>query len=188
MGDLWEVRWHGRGGQGAVTAAKLLALGALEQGKHIQGFPEYGPERGGAPLQAFTRVSDEKIRVHCQVQEPKVVVVIDPTLVGAVDVTSGLPKDGVILVNTTETPAVMKKKLGLSSQKVFTVDASGIAMAKLKRHLPNTPMLGALAKATTVVKLEAIIDGFRKESKFSEQVTEANVAAIRQAYEEVKGA
>ena len=129
MSDLIEIRWHARGGQGAVTASKLLAEAALEEGKYFQGMPDYGAERMGAPIRAFTRISSEPIVPYCQVTEPDVVVVLDPTLIDIVDLTEGLKKDGTLLVNTTASPDQVRSQLGFKG-KVFTVDATGIAMEK----------------------------------------------------------
>ena len=124
MEKLIEVRWHGRGGQGAVTASKLLATSALAEDKYIQAFPEYGPERMGAPIQSFTRISEIPIKIHCHVTNPSIVVVLDPTLLGAVDVTEGLTEDGVLIINTKDSPARTRDKLNLKGREVYTVDAS----------------------------------------------------------------
>ncbi|MBU1614411.1 2-oxoacid:acceptor oxidoreductase family protein, partial [bacterium] len=124
MAELTEIRWHGRGGQGAKTAALLFADAALSEGKHIQAFPEYGPERMGAPVQSFNRLSDDPITLRCGVESPRIVVVLDPTLMNSIDVTAGLPEDGILLVNTSEDPAEIRRKAKFSKGKVFTVDAS----------------------------------------------------------------
>ncbi len=183
-----EIRWHGRGGQGAKTAATLLAAAALHEGKHSQGFPEYGPERMGAPIRGFTRISDEPILLHCNIAEPDVVVVLDPTLIGTVDVTEGLKPGGVIVVNTVESPEQMRAKLGVEGGKVCTVDASGIALDEIKRDIPNAPMLGALAKVTGVLKLETIKEDIVQKfsGKFNKEMIDGNLRAIQRAYEEVK--
>jgi len=188
MKKLTEVRWHGRGGQGAKTAALALASSALSEGKYIQGFPEYGPERMGAPIQSFTRISDIPITVHAHVVNPDAVVVLDATLLDTVDVTAGLTEEGVILVNTPQSPREVREKLHLSKGKVFTVDATSISLGILGRNLPNTPMLGALIKATGILNLEAVISNVKKkfEKKFSSRVVEGNVQAIKKAYEEVQ--
>ena len=144
MKDLVEIRWHGRGGQGAKTAALLLADAALASGKYIQAFPEYGPERMGAPVASFNRISTEPIYLHSGVLSPRIVIVLDPTLVDSIDVTEGVPQDGTILVNTEKAPADIKKALGITgSIKVYTVDASKISTETIGRDIPNTPMLGA---------------------------------------------
>jgi len=189
MKQLTEIRWHGRGGQGAKTAALLLAGAALDEGKYIQGFPEYGPERMGAPMQSFTRISEDPITIHSHVTSPDAVVVLDFTLLEMVDVTKGLPEEGVILVNTSRSPQEVKKKLGLKKAKVFTVDATSIAMETMGRNLPNTPMLGALIKATSLLKIDTVISNIEKKlgEKYSSKVVEGNVKAIKRSYEEAKG-
>ena len=189
--DMLEIRWHGRGGQGAKTAALLLGEALLATGKYMQAFPEYGAERMGAPIQAFNRISDHPISLHCHVTEPDVVVVIDPTLLEAADVTEGLGPAGKLLVNTTVTPTQVRAKLGLVGRQVYTVDASGIALATIKRNIPNTPMLGALAKVSGVIDLESLIEDSHKrlEKKFraKPEVIEGNLEAMRRGYQEVRG-
>ena len=190
MARLTEVRWHGRGGQGAKTAALLLGDAALSEGNYIQAFPEYGPERTGAPVQSFNRISDEPITIHCHVSSPDVVIVLDPTLIGPVDVTAGLGPDGVIIVNTAEPASQMRKVLGLNGRKLFTLDASTIAKETIGRDIPNTPMLGALIKATGLLSYDTIMEDTRKklEAKFRNrpEVIEGNLKAIERAYKEVK--
>jgi len=183
-----EIRWHGRGGQGAVTASKLLAEAALEDGKYFQGMPDYGAERMGAPVKAFTRISTEEIRPYCQVTEPDVVVVLDPTLLGVVDVTEGLKSDGVLLVNTSEAPEAVRPRAGWENQ-LFTVDATAIAMEALKRNLPNTPMLGALVRVTGVVTKDNLIHALRHKlgETMKETIVEANVQAVERGYKGVQG-
>jgi pyruvate ferredoxin oxidoreductase gamma subunit len=189
MEKLIEVRWHGRGGQGAVTASKLLATSALAEDKFVQAFPEYGPERMGAPIQSFTRISETPIKIHYHVTNPDIVVSLDPTLLGVVDVTEGLTEDGVLIINTEESPAQIREKLNLKGRKVYTVDASKIAQETIGRPLPNTPLIGALIKATGLLKLEKVLadieDKFKK--KFSSNIVEGNINAIKRAYQEVKG-
>jgi len=186
--ELIEIRWHGRGGQGAVTASKLLAEGAIREGKFIQAFPEYGPERMGAPIKSFTRISKTPIVIHSQVYNPQVVIVLDPTLLSVVDVSEGLAKDGTLLVNSSLSPAEIKKQFGINGDRVLSVDATSIAIEKLGKNIPNTPMLGALAKATGLIKLDSLIEGFKKEylHKFKEELIEANIAAMKDAYQKVK--
>ncbi len=190
MGKLTEIRWHGRGGQGAKTAALLFGDAALSEGKYIQAFPEYGPERTGAPVQSFNRVSEEPIDLHCHVKSPQVVVVLDPTLIGPVDVTAGLPDDGVIIVNTNMSAAEMGTKLNLNGRKLYILDASSIAKETIGRDIPNTPMLGALAKVTGLLSFETLMDDTRKklEKKFRNkpEVIEGNLKAIERAFNEVK--
>ncbi len=190
MAKLTEIRWHGRGGQGAKTVALLLGDAALAEGKYIQAFPEYGPERTGAPVQSFNRISDEPITIHCHAKNPNVVVVLDPTLIGPVDVTAGLADDGVIIVNTNLPAEEIKKKMKLNGRKLYTLDASTIAKETIGRDIPNTPMLGALVKVTGVLTYDTLTDDTRKklEIKFRNkpEVIEGNLKAIERAYNEVK--
>lgn len=190
MAKLTEIRWHGRGGQGAKTAALLFGEAVLGQGKHMQAFPEYGPERMGAPVQSYNRISDEAITLHCGVTSPQIVVVLDPTLIGAVDITAGLPADGIMIINTNESAAKYREKLNLKSQTVYTIDASKIAEETIGRNIPNTPMMGALAKATGLLDFEEMITDTKKklEKKFKSkpEVIEGNLKAIRRAYDELK--
>jgi len=188
MKKITEVRWHGRAGQGAKTAALLLAEAALSEGKYIQGFPEYGPEREGAPMKAFTRISDTPIFIHSGVTNPDAVVVLDTTLLGVVNVTEGLPEEGVILVNTGANPADMRKRLNMNKGKVYTVDATAISLEILGRNLPNMPMIGALIKAVPILSLDTLLKGVEKKfgKKFNSKIVEGNISAIRKAYEEVK--
>jgi len=189
MEKLIEVRWHGRGGQGAVTASKLLATSALAEGKYIQAFPEYGPERMGAPIQSFTRINENPINIHCHVVNPSIVLVLDPTLLKAVDVTEGLTEDGVLIVNSEKSPGEIRKKLNLKERKIYTVNASKIAEETIGRPLPNTPLIGALIKVTGLLTLNNVLadieDKFKE--KFSVKIVEGNINAIKRAYQEVKG-
>ncbi|HNS33283.1 MAG TPA: 2-oxoacid:acceptor oxidoreductase family protein [bacterium] len=192
MEDMFEIRWHGRGGQGAKTAALLFGDAALATGKYIQAFPEYGPERMGAPVQSFNRISPQPIRLHSGIENPDVVLVLDVTLVGQVDVTRGLDTEkGVLIINTPLSPDDMKKKLGYTG-KVCTVDASAISTETIGRNIPNTPMIGALVKITGMLELEALLEDTRKKLtvKFRNrpEVIEGNLQAIKRAYNEVKGA
>jgi pyruvate ferredoxin oxidoreductase gamma subunit len=186
--QLTEIRWHARAGQGAVTAAKLVAETALELDRFIQAMPEYGPERMGAPIQAFTRISEDPIEIHNNIEHPSVVVVLDETLLPIVDVTKGLTDDGVIIVNTCSPPEAVRALLGIPHGVVASVDASGISNDTLKRDMPNTPMIGALAKLTGLFTLEQINAHLTKTfgKKFSQEVIDANVAAVTRAYQEVK--
>jgi pyruvate ferredoxin oxidoreductase gamma subunit len=185
---MLEVRWHGRGGQGAKTAAQFLAEAALESGKYIQAFPEYGPERAGAPIKAFTRIDEFPINIHSGVTSPSIVVVIDPTLLNSIDVTEGLMKDGVILVNTPESPETIRKWLKLSTGKVATVDATKISLETLGISMPNTPMLGALVKIKPIVPLDTLIEKIKNKflKKIGEEKTNANINGIKRAYEETR--
>jgi pyruvate ferredoxin oxidoreductase gamma subunit len=190
MGRLIEIRWHGRGGQGAKTAALLFGDACLGAGMYIQAFPEYGPERMGAPVASYNRISDEPITIHSAVENPSVVVILDPTLIGSVDVTKGLRGDGVVLVNTGEPAEKMREKLKLNGQKLYVLDASAIAMETIGRNIPNTPMLGALVGATEIVDFNHMIEDTEKklQKKFRNkpEVIQGNLDAIRKAYEVVK--
>ncbi len=189
---MLEIRWHGRGGQGAKTAALLFADAAVETGKYIQAFPEYGPERMGAPVFAFNRLSDEPILQHCGIKNPNIVVVLDPTLMETIDVTEGISAEGIILVNTQKTAKEIREQLKIKSDKikVYVVDASKIAKDILKRDIPNTPMLGALIKVSKLLEFEPMLESVKKrlEHKFPNRpdVVEGNIKAIIRAYEEVK--
>ncbi len=189
---MWEIRWHGRGGQGAVTAAKFLAEVALSKDFYFQAFPEYGAERMGAPIQAFTRVSNSPIYIRSAIEKPNVIVVLDPTLIGSVDILEGARSDTIILVNTPLSPAEIKKMLNLEDKKnrVLTVDATKIALETIGRPIPNTPLVGALVKATGLFALEEVIESLRASfgKKFSDEVVEGNIMAVKRAYEEVKEA
>ncbi len=187
MKELTEIRWHGRGGQGVVTAAKLLAETALEQNKYFQAFPEYGPERMGAPIQAFTRISSEQIDIHSNITNPNIVIILDDTLLGMVDVTDGIDKDSLILINSEMSPQELRKKLKTEKGKLFSVNASQIALDTLGKQIPNTPMLGALLKATHLMRIEDILDHVRSSfsKKFSKDIIEGNIKAIKRAYDEV---
>jgi len=186
--NLTEIRWHARGGQGAKTAATMVAEAALEEGKFSQGFPEYGPERMGAPVRGFTRISTEPIRLHCPIQAPDVIVVLDPTLLSAESVTEGLKPDGAIIINTPESPAEVRKRFGITGGKVYTVDATRIAIEEIGRPIPNTPMMGALIKVAGVMKLQTIFHDIEKKflKKLGEKGVQGNINAVKRAYEEVQ--
>jgi len=189
MAEVLEIRWHARAGQGAVTAAKSLAETALEEGKYVQAAPEYGPERAGAPLRAFNRISDRPIRIHSPVVSPQVVVVLDPTLIGIVDVAEGTPEDATIVINSPQDPAQVRQKMGLQGRKLYTVDATKIALDTLGRPIPNTPMVAALVRVTGLLRLENLLHQIQKTlgKKFVSKVVEGNLEAVRRAYQEVKG-
>ena len=163
MKDLIELRWHSRGGQGAKTGALVLAEAAMGEGKYIQGFAEYGPERMGAPMKAYNRISEAPITVHYGISNPNVITILDTTLIGKVDVTEGLSEDCVIVVNTSKSPADMRKMLGIEGRSIFTIDASKIARDNIGRDIPNTPMIGAILKATHIMDVEGVIKGIRKK-------------------------
>jgi len=187
--DLTEIRWHGRGGQGAKTAATMVAEAALDEGKFSQGFPEYGPERMGAPIRGYTRIAQVPIRLHCPINAPDVVVVLDPTLLTSANCASGLKPDGAIIVNTQETPADIRAKLGVTHGKVYTVDATTIAIEEIGRPIPNTPMIGALVKVSGAMELDTIFHDIEKKflKKLGERGVQGNVKAVQRAYEEVQG-
>ncbi|MDA8091775.1 MAG: 2-oxoacid:acceptor oxidoreductase family protein [Nitrospiraceae bacterium] len=189
MPDMIEIRWHGRGGQGTVTAAKVLADACLSGGRYVQAFPEYGPERAGAPLRAYNRVSDKELRLYCPVINPKIVSIVDATIIDAMDVTDGALDDALFVVNTTKEPAEIRKLLkAKDTQKVFTVDATSIAMTEIGRPLPNSPMLGAVVKITELVTLPHLIEEVRKSfgKKFAEKIINGNLKAVERGYKEVR--
>jgi len=176
---MMEIRFHGRGGQGAVTAAELLAVSAAEGGKMTQAFPFFGVERTGAPVQAFCRIDDKPIRIHQNVYEPDVVVVLDPTLLSVVDVCAGLKKGGAVIVNTKK----RKGELGLKADRVFTVDATNIALKHLGRPIVNTAMLGAFARITGLVPLDALKRAI--QHRFKGDLAEKNIKAIEECYNSI---
>jgi 2-oxoacid:acceptor oxidoreductase gamma subunit (pyruvate/2-ketoisovalerate family) len=179
---ILEVRWHGRGGQGAWTASELLARAAINEGKYIQSFPEFGPERMGAPIRAFTRISDEPIQMHCAVYNPDVVAVLDPSLLKAVPVTEGLNDEGILIVNSKENPAEMREILKIEKRRIWTVPATEIAIKILNRPITNTAMLGAVARVIRVVSLQSIEKAVSE--RFSGSILEKNVGVIKEAYKE----
>ena len=192
MKDLVEIRWHGRGGQGAKTAALLLGDAALASGKYIQAFPEYGPERMGAPVASFNRISSKPILLHSGVTNPDIVVVLDPTLIESVNVTEGMSDSGLLIVNTERAPEDVKSDCNIKSGiKVFTVDASKISVETIGKDIPNTPMLGALIKATGLLDFTEMLEDMKhkleKKFKSKPEVIEGNLKAIERAYNEVKG-
>jgi len=191
MGKTVEIRWHGRGGQGAKTASLLLAEAAFNTGKYIQGFPEYGPERMGAPITAYNRIADSKIRIHSNIYEPDYVVVVDESLIKDVDVAAGLKKEGAILVNTEKDPAEIKKQLKGYEGRVYSVDARTISIDTLGRYFPNTPMLGAIIKVSEIMKedefLSSMEESFKHKFASKPEVIEGNMKAIKRALQEVKG-
>lgn len=185
-----EIRWHARGGQGAVTAAKLLAEMALQQDLYFQAFPEYGPERMGAPIQCFNRLSTEPINIYCSVDNPHLVVVVDPSLLGAVDFAAGLVPDGSVLVNTGEDLGHLQQRFDLAGRKVYAVNASGISLETVGRAMPNTPILGALVKILGLIPLEkaaAYLHDYFNEH-FNADLAAKNVQAFERAYGEVRSA
>ncbi|MBN2334887.1 2-oxoacid:acceptor oxidoreductase family protein [Candidatus Bathyarchaeota archaeon] len=180
---MFEVRFHGRGGQGAWTASLLLAQAGLKEEKNIQSFPAFGPERAGAPITAFTRISDDKIQIHSSIYEPDVVVVLDPTLLGPA-VADGIGKATKLIVNTAESADAVMKKLGLKGVETWTIDATTLAIDVLGRPITNTAMLGTVVKATGVVKLDSIVDVVK--ARFEGKISELNAQLVKRAYEEAK--
>ncbi|MCM8832965.1 MAG: 2-oxoacid:acceptor oxidoreductase family protein [Candidatus Omnitrophica bacterium] len=191
MKEIFEIRWHGRGGQGAKTAALLFGDACISTGKYIQAFPEYGPERMGAPVTSFNRISSNPIRIHYGIENPDVVVVLDFSLVEQINVCEGLDeKEGILLVNSPFPPEKIREKISFKG-KIYSVDASKIALETIGRDIPNTPMMGALIKVTKILNLEELLKDTKKklEVKFRNkpEVIEGNLKAIERAYYEVKG-
>ncbi len=183
-----QIRWHGRGGQGAKTAAGMVAEVAVAAGKNAQAAPEYGAEREGAPIKAYTRISDNPIRVHDAIYFPNVIVVLDETLLVSEDVEEGLTDDGVLLVNTKRSPQDIRKELGLEGRTVYAIDATGIALDEIGRPIPNTVMIGALLSVTGAAEVDQIEKSIHKKfgAKLSEGMLQGNINAVRRASEEVK--
>ena len=186
--ELTEIRWHARGGQGAKTASTFLAEAAIKDGKYSQGFPDYGPERMGAPMRGFTRVSDQPVRLHCAIDSPDIVIVLDDTLLDTVDVCEGLPADGVLIINSKKDPKAIRDKISWDGKQMYTINASEIALDEMGRPIPNTPMLGALVKVSEMISLEVLLEDItvKFSKKFKKQIVEGNLRAIKRAYEEVK--
>ena len=187
MNDLIEIRWHGRGGQGAKTACLLLADAAFNTGKYIQGFPEYGPERMGAPITAYNRISNSPITIHSAIYEPNYVVVVDDTLLDTVDVTAGLKEDGAIVINTTNDAETLKKKLNGYKGRIYTIDARSISIDALGKYFPNSPMLAAAVAVTGVMKKDEFIHEMRAsyKHKFAKkpEVIDGNMKALTMTFE-----
>ncbi len=187
MKNTIEIRWHGRGGQGAKTAALLLADVAFATGKYVQGFPEYGPERMGAPITAFNRISETPIRVHSNIYDPDYVVVVDETLLHTVDVTAGLKKEGAIIVNTARTPEEIQPELSGYQGTVYTVDARQISEEALGRYFPNSPMLAAVVAASRVIPQETFLNemqsSYQHKFETKPEVIEGNMAALRMTFD-----
>ncbi|MDO9516319.1 MAG: pyruvate ferredoxin oxidoreductase subunit gamma [Syntrophales bacterium] len=177
-----EIRWHGRGGQGAVTSVETLALAAIGEGQYAQGFPSFGPERRGAPVAAFNRIDDKKIRVRSGIYNPDVVIVLDSSLMALVNVAEGLKPEGVLIVNTAKSPEEVKKETGFKGT-VATVDASKIAREEMGVPITNTTMIGAVVKATGLVKIESVKEPLKK--RFG-RIAQKNINAMERAYRELK--
>lgn len=189
MNDLIEIRWHGRGGQGAKTACLLLADAAFNTGKYIQGFPEYGPERMGAPITAYNRISNSPITIHSAIYEPNYVVVVDDTLLDTVDVTAGLKEDGAIVINTTNDAETLKKKLNGYKGGIYTIDARSISIDALGKYFPNTPMLAAIVKVSGVIPEDQFLadmeGSFKHKFAKKTEVIDGNMKALKNTLEKV---
>ena len=189
MSDLIEIRWHGRGGQGAKTASLLLADAAFNTGKYIQGFPEYGPERMGAPITAYNRISDSPITVHSNIYEPNFVVVVDDTLLDAVDVTAGLKPDGALIINSTKDGDELRSHLNGYTGDIYRIDARKVSMETLGKYFPNTPMLAAVVKVSGIMSEEAFLDdmigSFKHKFAKKPEVIDGNMKALEMALKEV---
>ena len=191
MANLVEIRWHGRGGQGAKTASLLLADAAFNTGMYVQGFPEYGPERMGAPITAYNRISDERITIHSNIYEPNYVVVVDDSLLDSVPVTKGLKEDGAIIINSTLSPEEIRPKLGGYQGKICTIDARDISIDCLGAYFPNTPMFAAVIKVSGVMDENTFLadmeGSFKHKFAKKPEVIEGNMNALKRAIQEVKG-
>jgi pyruvate ferredoxin oxidoreductase gamma subunit len=189
MAENVEMRWHGRGGQGTVTAVKVFADACLSGGRYVQAFPEYGPERAGAPLRAFNRVSDKPLRLHCPVTKPNIVVVVDATLLDSVKITDGTPDDAAFIVNSSKDPKDIREKIKAKpTQKIFTIDATKISIETIGRPMPNASLVGTVAKVSGLLSLEAALIDVKKSfgEKFPQKIIDGNLEATRRGYEEVK--
>ena len=190
MNNLIEIRWHGRGGQGAKTASLLLADAAFNTGKYIQGFPEYGPERMGAPITAYNRISDNPITIHSNIYEPDYVVVVDDTLLESVPVTAGLKENGAIVINTTKDADYLKSALKGYKGNVYTIDARKVSMETLGKYFPNTQMLAAIVKVSGIMTDEDLLadmeGSFKHKFAKKPEVIEGNMKALELALKEVK--
>lgn len=191
MAKLVEIRWHGRGGQGAKTASLLLAEAAFNTGMYIQGFPEYGPERMGAPITAYNRLSTEPMTIHSNIYEPDFVVVVDETLLKAVNCTAGLKKEGGIVINSKKTPDEIRKDLNGYEGKVYTIDARTISEETLGAYFPNTPMLAAVVKVSGALDVDTFVKdmegSFKHKFASKPQVIDKNMDALKRSLQEVKG-
>jgi pyruvate ferredoxin oxidoreductase gamma subunit len=190
MDNMIEIRWHGRGGQGAKTASLLLADAAFNTGKYIQGFPEYGPERMGAPITAYNRIGTSPIRIHSNIYTPDYVVVVDDTLLESVNVTDGLKESGAIIINTTKNVKDLMPLLNNYKGKVYTIDARKISEEALGKYFPNTPMLAAIVKVANIMEEEEFLNDMRAsfKHKFAKKpdVIEGNMKALELALNEIK--
>jgi len=188
MENIYQIRIHSRGGQGAKTAAQIIAEASIEEGEFAQAFSEYGPERSGAPMKTFLRLSQKPIRLYSDVQSPDMVVVLDPSLLENVDVADGLADDGIVIVNTCEEIESLKKKLSKKKCRIYTVDAKGIAMRIIGRDLPNTAIMGAIIKLVPLIPFEHAIEETKEkfEKKISAEMVEKNIEALKEGYKSIE--
>ncbi|SET17654.1 pyruvate ferredoxin oxidoreductase gamma subunit [Natronincola peptidivorans] len=191
MGKLTEIRWHARGGQGAKTASLLLADAAFNTGNYVQGFPEYGPERMGAPITAYNRISSEKITIHSNIYEPDFVVVMDESLIDSINVTLGLKDEGAIIVNTERPWKEVREQFKDYGGSVFTINAREISESTLGKYFPNTPLLAAVVKVSKIMEVEEFIqtmeDSFKHKFASKPEVIMGNMNALKRSMEEVRG-
>ncbi len=188
MSFLTEITWYGRGGQGVVTASKVITETAMRAGMYFQSAPEYGPERAGAPLRAYTRLSKEPISLRSSILEPDIVIVLDPTVIGPVDVAAGLKPEGTIIVNSAKSPQELRRQLKIQAARVVSIDATRIAMDEIGRDIPNTPLLGAFAAATGLFTIQEIIEQTRSRlsKRLAPALLQANIRAIERAAREIR--
>jgi len=187
MKNIYQIRIHSRGGQGAKTAAQILAEAAIAGGKFAQAFSEYGPERSGAPMKTFFRISDQPINLHCDVEAPDLILVVDPSLLGEIFVTDGLVDDGIVIVNCGNTLEETKKKLKKKNCQVYSLDGTKIAMELFNKDIPNMPMLGAIVKITELISCKQLIESVKKKfsRKLGDELTEKNIEALKRGYGEI---
>lgn len=187
VNDMMEIRWHARGGQGCKTAVSLVASVALAEGKYSQGFPDYGPEREGAPIRGYTRISNAPVRIHSAIYNPNIVVVLDSSLLDALDVTDGLVEGGTVLINSSLEPQDVRKRIGNAAGEIWCVDASQISIEELGRPFPNMPMVGALAKVIPFISIQSVLASVEgKLHSKGDRIVQGNCKSIQRAFEEVK--
>lgn len=187
MVEIIEIRWHARAGQGAITAANTFAAVIGDLGKYVQAYAEYGAEKRGAPVVAFTRISESPILIHCGVRNPYVVAVLDPSLLKQVDISEGLLEDGIIIINSILSAEDIRKGLNLGKRRIYLLDATKIAMEELNRNIPNAPLLGAMVKALKLIEIESFMQRFQATlpKKFPRDLIKSNLTAVKRGYEEV---
>ena len=187
MKNIYQIRIHSRGGQGAKTAAQILAEAAIAGGKFAQAFSEYGPERSGAPMKTFFRISNQPINLHCDVEAPDLILVVDPSLLGEVFVTDGLVDNGIVIVNCGDNPKEIKKKLKKKNCQVYNLNGTKIAMELFGKDIPNMPMLGAVIKITGLISYKQLVKSVKEKfsRKLGGELTEKNMEALKRGYDEV---